>query len=96
MVMRMMRRYILRHAESELTNAAEHAPERSAQVRGADLLLQQPDRQWIECVNVFLEAFSREIGVAFEHVDNNRPPGDYVTLLSFFFEDDERANDVGA
>jgi hypothetical protein len=43
---------------------------------------------------VFLEAVLGEIRVTLKHIDDHRSPRDDIPLLSFFIEQDERANDV--
>ena len=45
---------------------------------------------------MFVKALAWEVGVAFEDVDDDGPPGDDVALLGFFLEEDEGADDVGA
>jgi hypothetical protein len=44
---------------------------------------------------MFLKALAREVGVAFKDINDNRSPGNYVTLLSLFLEQDEGADYIG-
>lgn len=45
---------------------------------------------------MFVEGVAREVGVSLEDVYDDGPPGDNVSLLGFFFEEDERADYIGA
>ena len=83
----------LGHSKVHLTDATEHTPKSRAKV-SVDFFLQQSDRERIEGIKVLLEAVLGEIRVSFQHVNDYRSPRNDVPLLSFFVEQDKRANDV--
>jgi hypothetical protein len=45
---------------------------------------------------MFIETFRREVCVALDDINNYRAPGHYVSVLRFFIESDEAADNIGA
>lgn len=88
-------RSILWHTKPQFTHTPEHAPERITEIRCANFFLQKADCQRVESLNMFLKALARKVGVAFKDVNDNRSPGNYVTLLSLLLKQDEGANYIG-
>ena len=43
---------------------------------------------------MLVEGITWEVGVSLEDVYDDGPPGDDVSLLSFFFEENERADNI--
>ena len=91
-----MRRGLRRsQAQFHFSYAAKQGLESNANLR-TEITAEQIEGQGVECVDVLIEAFRREVRVTLEDVDNNRAPGDDVAMLRFVIKTDEASDNVRA
>lgn len=81
------------NAQLRFAHARENALHSALQLR-AHIASHQPDSQRGENLDMFGEFLVAERDVAFQHVDDDGPPGDHVALLGFLVEADVRGQDV--